>query len=259
MTPVVSSVLELEMRFTEFLRFILSDRTLLVADQNRRHDAALRLMGWFFILLFGIIALVHVRERRLWVEILWYCDLASIVLGAGILIRSPRLVAAVMLTAVGAQFGWNLEYLLSLFGHGWGRTQWMLEEDSLDVIVYSILLHSTLTPAAIYAVWRMGFPARSIWYAIAGGSILLTATFFLTPVSHNINCVFYDCDLVYARQKQAILADPIFCTPAFLLKQMGFWFAVLWATHIVTLLVLTYAKKRRDAAMPVDVGHAVRE
>jgi len=145
-----------------------------------------------------IVFLNQVLHGSDWVEIYWYCNVAGFLLAFGLLFRFAPLVNAVLITAIPSQFLWIWDFFLNMFGHGLGRTAELFSGTSLFIFVISITLHVLIIPISAYGSYKLGFSKSSFWYAwLIFVLILMSATFFLTDVDDNLNCVFYGCDLVY--------------------------------------------------------------
>jgi hypothetical protein len=128
-----------------------------------------------------------------WTELLWFCTGITALLAYGLFRREPRVLTMVMVLAVPAQLPWVFDFLLDLFGYGWGRTA-MLRECGPFIYWGSILIHSAAVPVSTWAVHRTGFDKRALWWALAYGTILLLVTFVITPPYKNVNCIFFSCD-----------------------------------------------------------------
>ncbi len=125
--------------------------------------------------------------------VLWYCDVAMMLVALGFFLRSARLMTVVLATAVPAQFLWIIDFVLTLGGGGFGRTE-AIGTWGPGMLLSSLHLHVVLIPLAAYGVYRYGLVARAlpgIWIAIV---TLLGLTAILAPPQYNINCVAFDCD-----------------------------------------------------------------
>lgn len=131
--------------------------------------------------------------------IFWFCNFAALLLSIGILFRIKSLIGAVFLASFPAQFIWFLDFILYfIFGLGFGRTN-DLFNDSLFEFILSVTFHIIIIPISAYAVWVLGLSKNSFKVGvILFILILLPLTYIFTPLTNNINCVFYPCDLSYS-------------------------------------------------------------
>ncbi|HLD69339.1 MAG TPA: hypothetical protein VJA17_01080 [Candidatus Omnitrophota bacterium] len=131
-------------------------------------------------------------------ELLWYCNVALLVLSAAFFINSSVLATAVLICAIPAQFFWivgNLFYLAG--GEPFGRFRWLLNEMSGLGIFFELNYHFAVFPASIYAVWKYGYHRHGFRAAVLIFISLLILSRLLTKPEHNINCMFYPCDVTY--------------------------------------------------------------
>ena len=126
-------------------------------------------------------------------EVLWFCSLSTLLLTFGLFRRNTLLITMVFVLAIPAQFFWILDFILEIFGKGFGRTA-MLASSGPTVYWTSLLLHVLLIPVSAFAVWRLGFDRRALWPAFGYVWALLAASYFLTEPALNHNCAFFNCD-----------------------------------------------------------------
>lgn len=127
-------------------------------------------------------------------EVLWFCSATSLLLTIGLFRKNALIISMVLLLAIPAQFFWIVDFFLTKFGHGLGRTA-MLSFSGPLVYWSSLLLHALLIPVSAYGVWKLGFQKRCLLPSFLYFWLLLTLTFFLTTPETNHNCVFYPCDM----------------------------------------------------------------
>ena len=95
--------------------------------------------------------------------------------------------------AIPAQFMWIIDFIMEIFGTGFGRTEFLFNY-GLDVFLGSLNIHIILIPTALYLVYKRGFHPKCYWYVQLVSIILLGGAFLFSPPVENVNCVFYDCD-----------------------------------------------------------------
>lgn len=162
----------------------------LINDKILRVGAILLL---FFISFNVIINFLYWNDG--WTEILWYCDLAVIILSIGILFKKKYLISGVLITAIPAQFFWILDFVLKVIGfEGFGRTTWLFAWPFLTVLP-SIIVHAILIPLSFYAVRIYGFDKKGFYVAMGILVFTMFMPFFFSAQDDNINCVFYSCDV----------------------------------------------------------------
>ncbi len=134
---------------------------------------------------------------RDWTEILWYCNVAALLLAFGIIFKKSAFISVVLVTAIPAQSFWIIDFFIKLLGFdGFGRTA-QLFELPFTIAFISSVLHLLLIPIAIYATLVYGFKKKSFLLGIILILFLILVPFFFTSFGDNINCVFYPCDLTY--------------------------------------------------------------
>jgi hypothetical protein len=115
----------------------------------------------------------EVLFRGAWSDLLWLCNIASLLLAAGCLWPAPAL------NAVGVSwlfFGVWL-WLLDLLTGG-------------ELMPTSILTHVGSPVVGVLAARRLGWPRGAWWKAVAGEGLLIALTRLLTPEAANVNLAF---------------------------------------------------------------------
>ncbi len=160
-------------------------------------------------------------NNSVYAELLWYCNIASLFLFFGLIKKNSKIITSVFLTAIGAQLFWIIDFLrLIVFGESFGRTNWLLQSESL-VFWISVSLHALLIPISFLGLLAYGFSKKGF---ILGGIIfiiiLLPLTFYTTSVSDNINCIFYPCDLNIESNSIEIFSSNIYSTSEYLIYNL---------------------------------------
>ena len=196
---------------------------------------------WAVVLL-GIVAvnlLIHLFfEGGDGAEIFWYCNIATVMLAVGFLLKRADLMTAIFVTSIPVQFFWIVDFILNLFGMGMGRTAWLFD-DSLFFLtpIISIALHAILVPLALWGMLKYGFDKWGYYWMgwIAFG--LLPATFFLTAPELNRNCMFYPCDLNYIEDFVQITTHETYMTWRYMVQTIAQWFVVVSTTFLAFFFI----------------------
>lgn len=179
---------------------------------------------------------MHIIYNFNWIiELFWYCNIAAIILALGILFNKKELIGAVLITAVPAQFLWILDFILNLFGYGFGRTQWLFTS-GLFIFTVSVILHASLIPISFFGVYKTGFSKKSLLYGFIIFILLMfPLTYIFTPATENINCISYPCDLNIEKDSIKILSNSDYMTLNYLIKVMLFWSFILIISYFIHL------------------------
>ncbi|MCH8519191.1 MAG: hypothetical protein LAT82_00360 [Nanoarchaeota archaeon] len=165
--------------------------------------------------------------------IFWFCNISALLLGISILLKFKPIIGAVSISVVPAQFLWVIDFILFyFFGFGFGRTS-DLADYSMFEFYLSVLFHLILIPISIYTVYKFGLSRKSYLYSvIIFITLLLPLTYFITPESYNINCVFYQCDLSY---EDYFYSDKNLYegTIIYLILNMFFWYFIALLAYFV--------------------------
>jgi hypothetical protein len=121
----------------------------------------------------GAIALhdhAHISEGR-WYDVFWVCNLAALLVGPGVLLRSPSLSIAGLTWIVPGSVVWLLDAVLA--------------GSNLLPTSYGVHLGGSL--AAVYGVWRAGYVTRSIWLTASLPIAAMLISRLVLPPEHNVN------------------------------------------------------------------------
>jgi len=177
---------------------------------------------------------MHVAAWNMWSEALWYCDIAGLILGFAILTKNNFLSSSILAATIPVQSFWIIDFVLELFGHGYGRTAYMFEGMlQWNMLVFPVLLHASIIPLAALAVYLYGYNKRSIIFSLGFlGIILMTTTYIFTAPINNINCVFYPCDLNYTRDFTVIVSNSEYLHNTYFIKLLALWGLLISVSHI---------------------------
>ena len=197
---------------------------LTLLENNMKNFDWFKFWGIFFFVLVIANLVIHILfEERDMAEVFWFCNVMSFYLAFGFFLKRKELINAVLAMSIPAQFFWILDYILQLFGTGYGRTNWMFESSALFITpIISVIMHGLTIPLAFWGSYKMGFTKRAYPWMLAIVFILLPATFFFTSSVENRNCVFYPCDMDYVDA----LANSSYVSVTYLIKTLSMLFVV---------------------------------
>ena len=118
--------------------------------------------------------------------IIWFCDLTAILLGIGMILKNKSLVTVSLVTAVPAQLPWIFDFFLEAAGNGMGRTAGIWGWGP-EVFWATVNLHSMLIPLSLYGVYKLGFDAKGLKYALLYGAFVLFLSYSISPIKSNFN------------------------------------------------------------------------
>lgn len=164
-----------------------------------REKLILNFMGVFFLAL-GIISIVNTLYMGFvfnagLANILWFCYVAMILLGIGILRRDKFIVVSqISILAIPLLF-WNIDFFYFIIN---GRSLFNIVDYffipgiSLGKIIS--LQHLLTIPLAGYAIYLMKLDTKESWkIGVAELFILFFITRLMTNPIENVNCVFENC------------------------------------------------------------------
>lgn len=170
-------------------------------------------------------------------DIFWFCNLYGLILGVSMLLQKRIFVGSVLVSALFPQALWILDFIFQLMGFGLGRTAHMFAGGISLHFIISSLLHALCIPIAFYGIYSLGYDKNSIYWAILGGAFLLACSYSFTSPQNNVNCIFFPCDLIYAKDGTIIKESKIYMTPAYAIIQICFWLPFLLLAHLILLKI----------------------
>ena len=128
------------------------------------------------------------------VNFLWACDIALLVTLVA-LWRESRLLAGMTAVAVLLpELLWNLDFFLRLIAGrdviGMDATGYMFNPSNPLPVRLLSLFHVFLPPLLLWLVWRLGYPARAGWGAVALCWLVLPLSYLHSDPTRNINFVY---------------------------------------------------------------------
>lgn len=123
---------------------------------------------------------------------LWFCNLANLMLVAGIWLESALVVSMVALSVLIVQGLWTVDVLsYALFGrHPIGGTEYMWDPAiPLGVRLIS-LFHVAIPVLLVFLLRRLGYDRRALAAQTGLAWIVLPICYFFTPPVLNLNWVF---------------------------------------------------------------------
>lgn len=204
-----------------------------------KNDIIYYLITFYVLISFFLNLLKNYFHSDGFLDLLWFCNIVAIVLGLSMLFRKKKAVTICLVTSIPAQFLWIIDFFLELFGGGFGRTSFLFNEP-IWVIAISTNLHVIIVPASIYAVYKLGFARNILHYILILTFFILTASFLLSDLNTNKNCVFYDCDsseLPHGDEKFDYLGY-------FIINSLLFWMIVLTLNYYLLNYVISFFENK---------------
>lgn len=122
---------------------------------------------------FAAIALhdaAHVAAGR-WYDVFWVCNLAALLIGPGVLLRSPQLCITGLTWIVPGTVVWLLDTVFA----------------GSNILPTSWGVHLGGCVAAFYGVRRSGYAPHTFWLTGALPLAAILGSRFLLPAEHNVN------------------------------------------------------------------------
>jgi hypothetical protein len=121
----------------------------------------------------GAIALhdhAHISEGR-WYDVFWVCNVAALLVGPGVLLRSAELSIAAITWIVPGTIIWLLDAVLA----------------GSNLLPTSYGVHIGGSVAAAYGVWRAGYSRRSFWLTASLPMVAMAISRLFLPPEQNVN------------------------------------------------------------------------
>ena len=153
---------------------------------------SLSITGGFLLGLYACMALAWCRRYNSG-YLLWFCDIALLLTGLGLLFRSAILVTAELTAILVFHLAWNIDFwLYLLLGYSLtGTTHYMFyPELSLTEKALSFFSHVFVVPAALYGAYVLGAPRRAWLLQWAQTLLVFLMTYLFTRPEENINWMF---------------------------------------------------------------------
>jgi len=150
--------------------------------------------GWIFLIM-GILPFLTFLTFNRPQYAVWFSNHAFIILGLALLFGSRFWAFAELCLGAIPELVWSTDFLYNLFTGKqlWGFTAYMFKNGAFDWLHLYSLQHILFIPAALYAIYLLGEPAKNAWQgSIIHGSIMWGVS-FLFPYDFNINCVYHKC------------------------------------------------------------------
>ena len=112
----------------------------------------------------------HISEGR-WYDIFWVCNLAALLVGPGVLLRSAELSIAAFTWIVPGTIIWLLDAVLA----------------GSNLLPTSYGVHVGGSIAAVYGVWRAGYSSRSFWLTASLPMAAMAISRLWLPHEQNVN------------------------------------------------------------------------
>jgi hypothetical protein len=125
-------------------------------------------------------------------NLLWFCDLANLVVLVGLWRDSPLLLSS-QLVAVGVpQLGWMVDYFGRLFfgGHPIGGTEYMFDPGEPLWLRSLSLFHLWMLPLLVWLVRRTGYDRRGVGLQVAISTVVVPLSMIVGTRKENLNWVW---------------------------------------------------------------------
>ena len=129
-------------------------------------------------------------------DFLWFCSIALLVLGLGIILKNPTFLNAVLAVAILVQPIWVLDYIwISFFGVPLNGISLFNFQPGFGLFEFiNNFRHLFILPFAFYTVFMFSRKDRKSYFFITFSLLLvMTISYLLTPPQLNINCVNGPC------------------------------------------------------------------
>jgi hypothetical protein len=132
-------------------------------------------------------------------NLLWYCNLAWLILAFGIYAKNKTLLTWVLVTST-TEIAWYVELLAIIFNFDYRLTllDYLLEDREWMVVIndwMSFVVHLLLLPLAFYWVKKVGFDHKALGKILLFSAALLAVSFFLSVNGDiHLNCATIDAN-----------------------------------------------------------------
>jgi hypothetical protein len=131
-----------------------------------------RVLGAAGLALYAVHATRHAIFRQP-EHLLWLCNVAAVIVGAGLLLGRPMLNAIGVLWLIVGDPLW----LIDLIRGG-------------ELLPTSLLTHAAGLVLGLVGLRRLGLPRGAWWRAVLAGLVLLAVTRAITPAAADVNLVY---------------------------------------------------------------------
>ena len=162
---------------------------------NQKDRKKLFFIG-FILVVIGAVDFIFTLLFEPFYNLLWFSNAITLLLGLSLILMN-RLFMGAMLISSTAEIPWVIDFIGRLFfGKGiFGNvTQYMFKDFGFySINFYMELDHLFVIPLALYGAFKIGVHKNS--YLISSAHIILLniLTFYSTPASKNINCIYHLC------------------------------------------------------------------
>jgi hypothetical protein len=129
-------------------------------------------VGGFALAAIALHDAAHVREGR-WYDLLWVCNVAALLVGPGVLLRSALLTTVAFTWILPGTLVWLLDAVVG--GSGILPTSWGV--------------HIGGTLAAAYGVRRAGYARHGYLVSVGFVCLVMIVSRLVGPAEHNVNAV----------------------------------------------------------------------
>ena len=213
---------------------------------TKKENLFFNFVGFVLILLSSIYVFEMVIKPGNWYKLLWYCSVAIFLTIFGFFRKDTKILGAVLFGSIAAQFMWIGDFFGFLMGNGLERAYFPAEIGWILFIIISAS-HLLLIPLTFYGVYKLGFSKKSYLYA------LFIFVFLMLPLSylegnllHNINCVFYPCELSYSVIAPLTMLVKGYGTFYYFMNSLLFWTVMTILPYFAVLEIFKKLKRVVD-------------
>ena len=213
---------------------------------TKKENRFFNFIGFVLVILSSIYVFERIIKPGNWYKLLWYCSFAVFLCIIGFLRKDSKILGAVLFGSIAAQFRWMGDFFGFLMGNGLERAY---SPSEIGWVLFFIISasHILLIPLTFYGVYKLGFSKKSYLY------VLFIFVFLMLPLSylegnllHNINCVFYPCELSY------LVIDPLtrlvngYGTFYYFMNNILFWIVMTIVPYFAVLEIFKKLKRVVD-------------
>lgn len=157
-----------------------------------RQTDELTILGVATLVAWALISIAWV-ERGGWVQLIWLCDVATLLTGIGLLLRSKLVLTAQLVGTVAYHVAWHVDTLsyATLTTMPLSSTVYMFGGDlTAYEKALSFFQHSFVVPVTVWGTHRLGAACRGWMLQTVQTALIFLLTYLCTEPAANINWIF---------------------------------------------------------------------
>jgi hypothetical protein len=161
---------------------------------------------------------------------LWFCDLANFMVAIALWRESRLLFSWQALSVLFVQLLWTIDLVgrILVGTHLIGGSEYMFESSTPLVIRLLSLFHGVMPFVLIWAIYRLGYEPRSLWFQLGTIWLVLPVSFLFFGPERNINWVWGPFD----KPQHAVSPEVYFAA-----CMIGYPLVLSWPTHLAITLI----------------------